>query len=115
MREPLVSAFEQLTGRKVIAFMRDNHIDPDFRQRLSCWSPRSMTTKVPNATRLLGSPGRHGERLRNTRESLPSLSRPAKTGKSSERHGSLTLSYHFRSRQNQLLDAAKGEMNCPRP
>jgi uncharacterized protein YbcI len=30
MREPLVNVVEQLTGRKVIAFMSDNHVDPDL-------------------------------------------------------------------------------------
>jgi len=30
MREPLVGVVEQLTGRNVIAFMSDNHIDPDI-------------------------------------------------------------------------------------
>ena len=30
MREELVSRIEQLTGRKVIAFMSDNHIEPDI-------------------------------------------------------------------------------------
>ncbi len=30
MREDLVSGIEQIMGRKVIAFLSDNHIDPDF-------------------------------------------------------------------------------------
>jgi len=30
MREPLVAAVEQLTRRRVIAFLSDNHIDPDL-------------------------------------------------------------------------------------
>jgi uncharacterized protein YbcI len=30
MREALVSRVEELTGRKVIAFMSDNHIEPDM-------------------------------------------------------------------------------------
>jgi uncharacterized protein YbcI len=30
MRRDLVSAIEQLTGRKVIAFLSDNHMDPDI-------------------------------------------------------------------------------------
>jgi len=30
MREDLVHIVEQETGRKVIAFMRDNHVDPDI-------------------------------------------------------------------------------------
>ncbi|MHB8692014.1 MAG: Na-translocating system protein MpsC family protein [Solirubrobacteraceae bacterium] len=30
MREELVSGVEQHTGRKVIAFLSDNHIDPDI-------------------------------------------------------------------------------------
>jgi uncharacterized protein YbcI len=29
MRENLVSGVERVTGRRVIAFMSDNHIDPD--------------------------------------------------------------------------------------
>jgi uncharacterized protein YbcI len=30
MRRDLVGAVEEITGRKVIAFMSDNHIDPDI-------------------------------------------------------------------------------------
>jgi hypothetical protein len=30
MRDDLVGAVEQITERKVIAFMSDNHIDPDI-------------------------------------------------------------------------------------
>jgi uncharacterized protein YbcI len=30
MREELVSRVEGLTGRKVIAFMSDNHVEPDI-------------------------------------------------------------------------------------
>ena len=30
MREDATAAIEQLTGRKVIAFMSDNHVDPDL-------------------------------------------------------------------------------------
>jgi uncharacterized protein YbcI len=30
MREDLVGRIEELTGRKVIAFMSDNHLDPDL-------------------------------------------------------------------------------------
>jgi uncharacterized protein YbcI len=30
MRPELVGAVEELTGRKVVAFMSDNHIDPDM-------------------------------------------------------------------------------------
>ena len=30
MREDLVSGVEEIMGRKVIAFMSDNHLDPDF-------------------------------------------------------------------------------------
>jgi uncharacterized protein YbcI len=30
MREPLVGAIEELTGRKVVALMGDNHIEPDL-------------------------------------------------------------------------------------
>jgi uncharacterized protein YbcI len=30
MRDDLVAGVEQIMGRKVVAFMSDNHIDPDF-------------------------------------------------------------------------------------
>ena len=30
MRQELVDAVEQITGRQVIAFLSDNHIDPDI-------------------------------------------------------------------------------------
>ena len=36
MRNDLIAAVEQLGGRKVIAFMSDNHMEPDF----SVWDAR---------------------------------------------------------------------------
>src|ERR1700760_4131733 len=34
MREDLIAEIEQLTGRKVVAFMSDNHFDPDLAAEL---------------------------------------------------------------------------------
>jgi uncharacterized protein YbcI len=34
MRDDLVSEIERLTGRKVVAFMSDNHVDPDLAAEL---------------------------------------------------------------------------------
>ena len=41
MRESLVGRIEQLTGRKVIAFMSDNHIDPDMGVEVFVLEPSS--------------------------------------------------------------------------
>ena len=30
MRRQLVAAVEEITGRRVLAFLSDNHIDPDY-------------------------------------------------------------------------------------
>lgn len=34
MRHDLVAAVEELTGRTVVAFMSDNHVDPDMAAEL---------------------------------------------------------------------------------
>ena len=41
MREDLVSRVEELTGRKVIAFMSDNHIEPDMGVEIFILEPSS--------------------------------------------------------------------------
>ena len=41
MREDLVSRVEELTGRKVIAFMSDNHIEPDMAVEIFILEPSS--------------------------------------------------------------------------
>ena len=38
MRDDMVAEVEALTQRKVVAFMSDNHIDPDMAVESSCWS-----------------------------------------------------------------------------
>lgn len=40
MRDDIVSGVEELTGRKVIAFMSDNHIDPDLAVETVILAPR---------------------------------------------------------------------------
>ena len=40
MRDDLVSRVEELTGRKVIAFMSDNHIEPDMGVEIFVLEPR---------------------------------------------------------------------------
>jgi len=39
MREEMVAAVEQITGRTVIAFMSDNHIDPDLASEVFVLQP----------------------------------------------------------------------------
>ncbi len=39
MREDLVATVEEHTGRKVAAFMSDNHIDPDFASEVFVLEP----------------------------------------------------------------------------
>ena len=41
MREALIDSIEQLTGRKVIAFMSDNHIEPDMGVEIFVLEPSS--------------------------------------------------------------------------
>jgi uncharacterized protein YbcI len=41
MREDLVAAVEELSGRKVMAFLSDNHLDPDFAVESFVLAPRS--------------------------------------------------------------------------
>jgi hypothetical protein len=41
MREDLISAVERLTERKVIAFMSENHIDPDMAAEIFVLEPTS--------------------------------------------------------------------------
>jgi len=43
MREDLTADIEQLTGRKVIAFMSTNHIDPDLAAELFILEPGTPT------------------------------------------------------------------------
>ena len=39
MREELVASIEEITGRKVIGFMSDNHIDPDLASEVFVLEP----------------------------------------------------------------------------
>lgn len=44
MREDLVGAVERLTGRTVVAFLSDNHIDPDIAVESFVLAPQDGTT-----------------------------------------------------------------------
>ncbi len=44
MRAELVAGVEQITGRKVIAFLSDNHIDPDVAVESFVLEPRDSST-----------------------------------------------------------------------
>jgi uncharacterized protein YbcI len=48
MRQELVDAVEQITGRRVIAFLSDNHIDPDIAIESFVLEPRSAPHHVPS-------------------------------------------------------------------
>ena len=41
MRAEIVGGIEELTGRRVIAFMSDNHVDPDLAVELVLLEPRA--------------------------------------------------------------------------
>ena len=60
MRTDLVTGVEQITGRKVIAFLSDNHIDPDIAIESFVLAPETsdeteQTAKPPAGTNL-GAP-----------------------------------------------------------
>jgi uncharacterized protein YbcI len=55
MRAQLVSEVERLTRRKVIAFMSDNHIDPDIATETFVLEPLELE---PAEADTLGGPGR---------------------------------------------------------
>ena len=42
MREEITRGIEELTGRKVIAFMSDNHFEPDLAVELVLLEPRAL-------------------------------------------------------------------------
>jgi uncharacterized protein YbcI len=46
MSDEVVAAIEQLTGRHVVAFMSDNHIDPDVAVEVFVLEPRSAVHEV---------------------------------------------------------------------
>ncbi len=41
MRDELVAGVEAVTGRKVVAFMSDNHLDPDYAVEVLVLEPRA--------------------------------------------------------------------------
>jgi uncharacterized protein YbcI len=47
MREVLVAGIEQISGRKVIAFLSDNHIDPDVAVESFVLEPRDSSAASP--------------------------------------------------------------------
>jgi uncharacterized protein YbcI len=48
MREVLVAGVEQISGRKVIAFLSDNHIDPDVAVESFVLEPRDSSAASPH-------------------------------------------------------------------
>jgi uncharacterized protein YbcI len=48
MQEILVDTVERLTGRKVVAFMSDNHIDPDIATETFVLEPLDMEPAGPD-------------------------------------------------------------------
>lgn len=42
MREDATAAIEELTGRQVVAFMSDNHVDPDIAVEISVLEPEGQ-------------------------------------------------------------------------
>jgi uncharacterized protein YbcI len=49
MREDAIASVEELTGRKVTAFMSANHIDPDLAAELFVLEPASETARSDGA------------------------------------------------------------------
>ena len=68
MKKDVSREIEELTGRKVIGFMSDNHIDPTWLSKCSCWN-RSRAQTLTDPFRLeptRGDPAReeHWNRIR---------------------------------------------------
>ena len=53
MGHELVAGVEEILGRKVIAFMSDNHIDPDFAVEVFILSPHGDGTRARDAHRVV--------------------------------------------------------------
>jgi uncharacterized protein YbcI len=51
MRESLTDAVAELTGRRVIAFMSDNHTDPDYAVEVFVLEPLPTDGRAPGANR----------------------------------------------------------------
>jgi len=49
MREDAIASIEQITGRKVMAFMSANHIDPDLAAELFVLAPKPEATASDGA------------------------------------------------------------------
>jgi uncharacterized protein YbcI len=49
MRHDLISGIEEILGRKVIAFMSDNHIDPDFAAEVFVLAPADAGPQADGA------------------------------------------------------------------
>ena len=47
MRDDMVAEVERITGRKVIAFMSDNHIDPDMAVETFVLEPETPRVRLP--------------------------------------------------------------------
>jgi uncharacterized protein YbcI len=58
MREEAIATIEQLTGRRVIAFLSDNHIDPDIAAETFVFEPRGPEEVDPDTE--TGSAGEAG-------------------------------------------------------
>ena len=52
MQESMSREIEKLTGRKVIGFMSDNHIDPDLAVEVFVLEPRAGSEDIPPAAAL---------------------------------------------------------------
>jgi uncharacterized protein YbcI len=49
MRHDLISGIEEILGRKIIAFMSDNHIDPDFAAEIFVLAPADTEPQADGA------------------------------------------------------------------
>ena len=49
MRDDLVAGIEEITGRKVVAFMSDNHIEPDMALEAFVLEPESASSPAADA------------------------------------------------------------------
>jgi uncharacterized protein YbcI len=57
MREDAIASIEQITGRKVKAFMSANHIDPDLAAEIFVLEPKPETTAGDGAAAPTNAPG----------------------------------------------------------
>jgi uncharacterized protein YbcI len=70
MRDDIIAGIQELTGRRVIAFLSDNHIDPDVASKPSSSNLRSLATARQTPQGAGESRGIHRQASRATPQGL---------------------------------------------